>query len=49
MPIPRGADPATYDRCVSKVKRKGRGVNPYAICGASVKRGKRSTKRSRRR
>jgi hypothetical protein len=25
-----------FDRCVTKVKKKGGGKNPYAICNASM-------------
>jgi len=34
--------PAKFDRCVKKVKAKGKGkVNPYAVCKASMMRGRR--------
>lgn len=28
--------PAAYDRCVEKVKRKGKAKNPFAVCRASM-------------
>ena len=32
----KGLSTAKFDRCVTKVKRKGGGKNPYAICNASM-------------
>ena len=45
--VPKGADPATYERCVQHVKGKVR--NPYAVCaaggaGRSGKKGKKMKK-----
>jgi hypothetical protein len=28
--------PAAYDRCVKKVKAKGKVTNPFAVCRASM-------------
>lgn len=28
--------PAAYDRCVNKVKAKGKTSNPFAVCRASM-------------
>ena len=43
---PYRAMPEKLDRCVRKVKAQNRGsrkkVNPWAVCKASLKRGKRS-------
>lgn len=40
MSMPRGKKKGLstkkFDRCVTKVKRKGGGKNPYAICNASM-------------
>ncbi len=32
--------PAKFDRCVRKVKAKGKARNPYAVCNASINRKK---------
>ena len=32
----KGLSTTKFDRCVTKVKRKGGGKNPYAICNASM-------------
>ena len=32
----KGLSTKKFDRCVTKVKRKGGGKNPYAICNASM-------------
>lgn len=37
MPAPKGVDKERYDRCVDKVKRKGKVSNAYAVCAASLK------------
>jgi hypothetical protein len=40
MSMPRGKKKGLstkkFDRCVPKLKRKGGGKNPYAICNASM-------------
>jgi len=40
MSMPRGKKKGLstkkFDRCVTKVKRKGGAKNPYAICNASM-------------
>jgi hypothetical protein len=40
MPVPKGVDPAKYDRCVEDVKDKPKGEQPrnaYAVCAAALK------------
>jgi hypothetical protein len=32
----KGLSTKKFDRCVTKVKRKGGAKNPYAICNASM-------------
>jgi len=32
----KGLSAKKFDRCVTKVKRKGGSMNPYAICNASM-------------
>ena len=32
----KGLSTKKFDRCVTKVKSKGRAKNPYAICNASM-------------
>jgi hypothetical protein len=32
----KGLNTQKFDRCVIKVKKKGGGKNPYAICNASM-------------
>jgi hypothetical protein len=32
----KGLNTKKFDRCVTKVKKKGGGKNPYAICNASM-------------
>jgi len=32
----KGLSTKKFDRCVTKVKKKGGGKNPYAICNASM-------------
>ena len=32
----KGLSSKKFDRCVTKVKRKGGAKNPYAICNASM-------------
>jgi hypothetical protein len=32
----KGLSTKKFDRCVTKVKRKGGGKKPYAICNASM-------------
>jgi hypothetical protein len=34
--VPSGVDPAKHERCVLAVKKQGKGVNPYAVCNASL-------------
>jgi hypothetical protein len=34
----RESNPAKFDRCVSKVKRRGSAVNAYAVCTAALHR-----------
>lgn len=36
--------PTKFDRCVKKVKRKGGVRNPYAVCKAAMKKGKKKKK-----
>jgi hypothetical protein len=44
--LARGKNPATLERCVRAVKRRGKKVrNAYAICAASIKRGKNARRR----
>jgi len=33
--------PAKFDRCVRKVRASGSAKNPYAVCRAALRRGKR--------
>jgi len=37
MPAPKGVDVEKYDRCVQKVKSKGKVDSPWAICATSLK------------
>lgn len=39
MGVPEGVDADKQERCVKKVKKEGKGKNPYAICNASMKKG----------
>jgi hypothetical protein len=32
----KGLSTKKFDRCITKVKKKGSGKNPYAICNASM-------------
>jgi hypothetical protein len=32
----KGLSTKKFDRCMTKVKKKGGGKNPYAICNASM-------------
>jgi hypothetical protein len=53
--MPKGT---RVERCVNRLKKSGRGVNPYAVCqastrqslatGKSLKGGRKSRRRSRR-
>ena len=43
----KGRSTKKFDRCVTKVKSKGGGKNPYAICNASM--GSKSKSRSKSR
>ena len=43
----KGLSTKKFDRCVTKVKRKGGGKNPYAICNASMGRKSKSKSNSK--
>lgn len=45
----KGLSTKKFDRCVTKVKRKGGGKNPYAICNASMGRKSKSNSKSKSR
>jgi len=45
----KGLSTKKFDRCVTKVKRKGGGKNPYAICNASMSRKSKSNGKSKSR
>lgn len=40
--------PPKFDRCVKKVKRKGRVKNPHAVCTVALKKGKKSGQRKKK-
>ena len=42
----KGLSTEKFDRCVTKVKRKGGAKNPYAICNASMGRKSKSTSKA---
>jgi hypothetical protein len=53
MGMPQGKEKGLctkkFDRCVTKVTRKGGGKNPYAICNASMDRKSKSNSKSKSR
>ena len=40
--------PAKLDRCVKKVKRKGDVDNPFAVCNAALKKGKKKRRKRKK-
>lgn len=40
-------NPAKFDRCVKAVKKRGKGVNAYAVCTAAGTRGKKKGNRKK--
>lgn len=44
----KGLSTKKFDRCVTKVKSKGGGKNPYAVCNASMGRKLYSTSESKK-